>query len=131
MWSDRVFVSRQREIRQLSTNFAELLDRMAVDRPLSLDPKLLDEPAEEEEESAEPPLQDDRALTIREHALLLLHEIDLMRGETHQLILWFRPALVKANPRLATLKSGIQGLYSFLESLRMRAERLLSIEQGT
>jgi hypothetical protein len=120
-----VFKSRQQEIEQLSTNFAHLLDEMVVDRPLSLDSS-----GEEEEEPADQPPDDDHTLTITERGLLLLNEIDSMRRETHQLVLWFHSAVVRANPRLANLKSGIQDLYSFFGSLRIRAEKLLSIEPG-
>jgi hypothetical protein len=123
MWDDTVFVSRQKEIRELSTNFAQLLDGMVVDHPLAMDPKLLEE-VSEEEEVIEPPR--DPAFNIAEAALLLLHEIDQMRKETYQLILWFRPH-AKSRSRLASLQAGIQDLYAFLDSLRVRAERLLSL----
>jgi hypothetical protein len=127
LWHDRVFISRQKEIRELSTNFSRVLDHMVVDRPLTLDPKLLVESEIEEEEEEEMRIEPNRALNISEAALLLLHEIDVMRKETHQLILSFRPGLIRSNPRLGTLRAGIQDLYSFLDSLRVRAERLLSI----
>jgi hypothetical protein len=126
MWHDHVFISRQKEIHELSSNFSRLLDHMVVDRPLALDPKLLEEPTQEEEdESIEP--ESDQSFNISEATLLLLHEIDLMRKEAHQLILSFRPNVVKTHPRLANLRAGIQDLYTFLDSLRIRAERLLSI----
>jgi hypothetical protein len=42
-----------------------------------------------------------------------------MRKETHKWILSFRPNVIRTNPRLAGLRSGLLDLYSFLGSLRL------------
>jgi hypothetical protein len=127
MWHDKVFISRQKEIRELSVGFSDLLDQMVVDRPLTVNPKLLEESVDEEEQITESEPEHVEPFSISQAALLLLNEIDVMRKETHKLILSFRPNIIRTNPRLAGLKSGLQDLYSFLDSLRVRGERLLSI----
>jgi hypothetical protein len=124
MWTDKVFISRQKEIRQLASEFESVMDKMVVDRPLALDPELLVQ-QEEEDIEQEDQLQEEQ-LSIHRRALLLMHEIDLMRQDTHRLIVWFRPSATKANPRLNNMKQCLEQLYTFLESLRIRAENLLS-----
>jgi hypothetical protein len=126
MWTDHVFLSRQREIKQLTSDFETLMDKMLVNRPIVLDKKLLPPLREEEEEEEEPPPPP--KIPIQQHALLLMREIDVMRQDTHRLIVWFRPSVTKANPRLKNLKNSLEQLYHYLESLRIRAEDLLSDE---
>lgn len=129
MWNDRVFVNRQREIRALSSEFSTVLDQMLVDRPVVLDEKLLrDLEPDKEDEASEGENDGDIDVEINQNALLLMHEIDRMRKDTHQLITWFRPSVCRENPRLREMKQGVEQLYSFLESLRIRAENLLAVE---
>lgn len=127
MWHDSVFINRQKELRGLSNDFSTLLDQMLVDRPLTLDEKLLQELAEEEEEVEEHHEEEqDIEVTIHEQALLLMHEIDQMRKDTYKIITWFRPAVCKTSPRLRSMKQGVEQLHDFLEKLRVRAENLLA-----
>ena len=128
MWHDNVFINRQKEIRGLSNDFSALLDQMLVDRPLTLDEKLLKELAEEEEEEIEGHQEEEQdiEMAIHEQALLLMYEIDEMRKDAHKLITWFRPNICKTSPRLRSMKQGVEQLYAFLETLRVRAENLLA-----
>ena len=130
MWQDTVFVSRQKEIHELSDNFSYVLDQMLVHRPLVLDKKLLDDIKSESDASDSEHNEEEEfnmETTIHEQALLLMHEIDQMKRETHELITWFRPNFCKSNLQLRHMKQGVEQLYEFLSSLRIRAENLLSI----
>jgi hypothetical protein len=129
MWTDKVFISRQKEIRQLATDFETVMDRMVVNRPIALDPKLLAQEEEEEVEEQEQEVQaQEEEVSIHRRALLLMREIDLMRQDTQRLIVWFRPSATKSNPRLRNMKQCLEQLYTFLESLRIRAENLLAYD---
>ena len=129
MWDDRVFVNRQKEIRTLSNEFSEILDQMLVDRPVALDPKLIENVnGEEEDITQEEESEEDIDVTVNQNALLLMHEIDKMRKDTHELLTWFRPSVCRGNPRVKGIKQGVEHLYLFLESLRIRAENLLAVE---
>lgn len=133
MWDDSVFVSRQKEITQLSHDFSKAIDLLIVDKPLTVDPALLDDSGydssdyfEEEEEDI---LKAHKVgYKIQEHALLLMYEIDQMKKDTFRLISWFRPKAVKHNQKLMKMKKGLESLIGYLDSLRMRAECLISTE---
>lgn len=133
MWEDPVFVSRQKELNQLSQEFSKAIDKLVVEHPLHFDPKLLDDQSqsctdsfiEEEEEDTDEIKSNRIGKTIHEKALLLMFEIDQMRKDTYRLISYFRPNSIKHNARLMKMKSGLENLVGYLDSLRMRAECLL------
>lgn len=132
MWEDTVFVNRQKELTQLSHDFSKAIDLLIVDKPLTVDPALLDDSEYdssdyfEEEEEDEINKTQKVGYKIQEQALLLMYEIDQMKKDTYRLISWFRPKAVKRNPKLMKMKNGLESLIGYLDSLRMRAENLMA-----
>lgn len=133
MWEDPVFVSRQKEITQLSHDFSKAIDLLVVDKPLTVDPALLDNSEYDssdyfDEEEEEGIIKTQKVgYKIQEQALLLMYEIDQMKKDTYRLISWFRPKAVKHNQKLMKMKNGLESLIDYLDSLRMRAEGLISV----
>lgn len=133
MWEDTVFVNRQKELNQLSHDFSKAIDLLVVDKPLTVDPALMDDSEydssdyfEEEEEDNSNKVQK-VGYKIQEQALLLMYEIDQMKKDTYRLISWFRPKAVKHNQKLMKMKAGLESLIGYLDSLRMRAESLITV----
>ena len=132
MWEDPVFVSRQKEISQLSHDFSKAIDLLVVDKPLTIDPALLDYSEDDssdyfEEEEEGFAKSQKVGYKIQEQALLLMYEIDQMKKYTYRLISWFRPKSMKHNPKLMKMKNGLESLIGYLDSLRMRAEALITV----
>ncbi|OHT02970.1 hypothetical protein TRFO_29800 [Tritrichomonas foetus] len=135
MWKDPVFVSRQQELQKLSQDFSTAIDKLIVNKPLAVNSSLLNNSnsssyydSYDEEEEEEETTQEFQKIgdTVREQALLLMYEIDQMKKDTYQLISWFRPSTVKKHPKLSKMKNGLESLINYLDSLRMRAECLIS-----
>lgn len=130
MWEDRVFISRNKEIQEITNDFDAAIDHMLSSRPLNVDPKLLEDEEEEDEEEEEIcEEEEDYDMIINREALLLMHEIDMMKNDTSRLMTYFRPKGLQARPLLRKIRENLESLSNFLDNLRYRAECLLSPTQ--
>jgi hypothetical protein len=119
---EQVFLDRQKEIAKLSKKFNDAVDKMLAERPIVVnDPHYEEEEYEYVEEEEE-----EEEVNYNGEALILIHEIDLLSQDIHQLVNGLPPKLVKSNQFVKKIEKQLNSLVLYLTSLRIRAEGLLS-----
>ncbi|EAX98635.1 hypothetical protein TVAG_403170 [Trichomonas vaginalis G3] len=121
-WDDKVFVSRQKEIVKLSQNFADAVDKLITEKPFIFEhPEIEEEEYEYVEEEEEIEINN-----LNADSLIIIHQIVVLQQDIDRLISGLSPNLIQKNQYIAKVVNQLHSLSDYMETLRVRAENLLS-----
>ena len=124
---EEIYLNRQREIVRLSKNFADAVDKMLAEKPIIADIKDSRSSHDDEYEYVEEEEEEDRDdLNMNGDSLILIHEIDILTQDIHQILNGLPQSLIKKNRYLAKIAQQLNSLILHIEGLRIRAENLLT-----